>query len=409
MTNVLRHVPQSGLAPAQRQSLAFGALGTALLHIVRACTGAEEWDTAHQWVTTVTRGPVAAHTEANLFYRAPAVAFVLRIAAKRSHTTVLAALDDHITALTRARLDQAYARISRGELPRLGEYDLISGLTGIGVYLFQAQNADLLREVLAYLVRLTATVTIGDRRLPGWWTLHGPSDRPDPRWPGGHANLGLAHGISGPLALLAQTMLHGITVPGQAEAIADVNRVLDRWLRDFPHRPWWPGAVSAREWESETLHQTGPQRPSWCYGTPGLARARQLAALALNTPERQHTAETVLASCITDEAQLDQLRDDSLCHGWAGLVHTSRRAAEDSLRGSVLTLAFSRLHELWSRRWPYLPDTPDHKGLLEGTVGAMLVHHGGEHPVSPSSPASWWDACLLTTAPVTTTDPEGPR
>src|SRR5690606_3152622 len=88
VTNVLRHVPQSGLAPAQRQSLAFGALGTALLHIVRACTGAEEWDTAHQWVTTVTRGPVAAHTEANLFYGAPAVAFVLRIAAKRSHTTV---------------------------------------------------------------------------------------------------------------------------------------------------------------------------------------------------------------------------------------------------------------------------------------------------------------------------------
>lgn len=238
MTNVLRHVPQSGLALAQRQSLAFGALGTALLHIVRACTGAEEWDTAHQWVTTVTRGPVAAHTEANLFYGAPAVAFVLRIAAKRSHTTVLAALDDHITALTRARLDQAYARISRGELPRLGEYDLISGLTGIGVYLFQAQNADLLREVLAYLVRLTATVTIGDRRLPGWWTLHGPSDRPDPRWPGGHANLGLAHGISGPLALLAQTMLHGITVPARQKPSLTSTGY---WIVGFVTFPIAPG------------------------------------------------------------------------------------------------------------------------------------------------------------------------
>ncbi|MEY9211565.1 lanthionine synthetase C family protein [Thermobifida halotolerans] len=409
MTHGLPLVPKRGLDPAQRQSLAFGTPGTALLHIVRACTSAGDWDTAHQWVTSVTRGPVAAHTDASLFHGAPAVAFMLRIAAKRSYTTALATLDDHITALTRTRLDQAHARISRGELPRLGEYDLISGLTGIGVCLFQAQNTDLLREVLAYLVRLTATVTVEGRCLPGWWTLHGPSGRLDPRWPGGHANLGLAHGISGPLALLAQTMIHGITVPGQTRAIADINRVLDRWLRGLPHRPWWPGTVSAREWESKTLHQTGPQRPSWCYGTPGLARAQQLAALALSNPERQHTAETVLASCITDEAQLDQLRDDSLCHGWAGLVHTSRRAAEDAPHGSALVLAFSRLQDLWRHRRPYLPALPDHGGLLEGTVGAILAHHSVEHPVSPSLPASWWDACLLTTAPVKTTDLEGTR
>lgn len=39
-----------------------------------------------------------------------------------------------------------------------------------------------------------------------------------------------------------------------------------------------------------------PARPSWCYGTPGLARARQLAGLALRDLARQEAAEHALAS-----------------------------------------------------------------------------------------------------------------
>lgn len=38
---------------------------------------------------------------------------------------------------------------------------------------------------------------------------------------GGHADLGLAHDITGPLALLARAMRRGITVEGQAAAIEE--------------------------------------------------------------------------------------------------------------------------------------------------------------------------------------------
>ncbi|HEU0090083.1 MAG TPA: hypothetical protein VFQ77_20930 [Pseudonocardiaceae bacterium] len=55
---------------------------------------------------------------------------------------------------------------------------------------------------------------------------------------------------------------------------------------------------------------------------PWPARAQQLAALALGDPQRQWQAENVLARCIADEEQLLQLGDASLCHGWAGLVHS---------------------------------------------------------------------------------------
>lgn len=187
--------PEHDPAPGWGQSLSTGAAGPALLHIAYAHAGIGDWATAHQWVKVLTRGRVVADPDACLYWGAPAVAFALRTATQPAYSGVLATLDEHIAVITRHRLERAHARIDRGESPRLREFDLINGLTGIGVYLLQAGHTELLREVLAYLVRLTDTIIVDGGTVPGWWTGHGPSDRPDPRWPGGHANLGLAHGI----------------------------------------------------------------------------------------------------------------------------------------------------------------------------------------------------------------------
>ncbi|MGQ0839639.1 lanthionine synthetase LanC family protein [Actinokineospora sp.] len=230
--------------------------------------------------------------------------------------------------------------------------------------------------------------------MPGWWTTNGPAGRPDSRWPGGHANLGLAHGVSGPLILLATTMIHGVTVPGQPEAIDQVDAFIGRWCCGTRTRPWWPGMISAREWRTGTVDQPGPQRPSWCYGTPGLARARQLAALALDLPQRKVRAEAALAGCVTDDTQLAQLGDDSLCHGWAGLVHTTVRAAADAGGDSELARVVPGLERRWRQhRTQARPQLSDRHGMLEGSTGIALARHSIER----AGPPFGWDACLLTT------------
>jgi lantibiotic biosynthesis protein len=78
--------------------------------------------------------PVTANASAGLFYGAPAVAFVLHTAAHPVRATMLAALDEHINDLTALKLAAAYERMDRGELTRPSEYDLISGLAGLGLY-----------------------------------------------------------------------------------------------------------------------------------------------------------------------------------------------------------------------------------------------------------------------------------
>jgi hypothetical protein len=322
-----------------------------LLHIVYAQTGAGDWATVHQWAAAMIRHPVNAHPDVcGLGRGAPAVAFSLHAAGHPGYTGALAPLDRQIDMLTRDRLRRAYERMEAGERPALREFDLIRGLTGIGAYLLRhRRDGGLLGDVLLYLVRLTEPLRAGNgEALPGWWSGNAPDDRPSEQWPDGHGNLGMAHGIAGPLALLSSAMQRGISVTGQADAIGRMCDWLDRWRTGTPRRAWWPEVISATERRTGIVRRPGPARPSWCYGVPGLARAQQLAGLALGDPQRQRLAEQALAGCVADEEQLAQLGDASLCHGWAGLLQTTWRVAADA--GDPASFAVPRLLTLLTAR-----------------------------------------------------------
>jgi len=146
--------------------------------------------------------------------------------------------------------------------------------------------------------------------------------------------------------------------------------------------------ISRAEHACDATTQTGPGRPTWCYGTPGLARAQQLAALALGDTQRQRRAEQALAGCLADEHQLAQLTDASLCHGWAGLLQTTWRVAADARDPGRFDLP-GLLHRTQRFLHDHGPPTDD---LLDGVAGARLAIH--TITVS-TAPASGWDACLL--------------
>jgi hypothetical protein len=86
-------------------------------------------------------------------------------------------------------------------------------------------RSDLLMQVLVHLVRLTEPIRHDGDLLPGWWCRTGPRGQTVARWRGGHGNLGLAHAISGPLALLSTALRRGITVPNVRAASLRASRV----------------------------------------------------------------------------------------------------------------------------------------------------------------------------------------
>lgn len=378
---------------AARQSLARGAAGTALLHIERASTGSGSWETAEAHIRRAASGPIDAAEHAGLYCGAPAIAFMLH-AASEGHARYRAAseaLDEHVLRVARRRLATAAARIERGEPATFAEYDLFYGLTGIGALLLRrSPGSDVLAGILRYVVSLIEPRRQDGVELPGWWVDHDPDEiLPTP---GGHANLGMAHGAAGLLAVLTIATARGCVVDGQEEAIAVLTGWFDRWRQDSVDGPWWPQWITREELRTGQPAQRGPGRLSWCYGTVGIARAQQLAAIATNDPRRQDAAEDALAASLTDK-QLDRISEPGLCHGIAGVYQTVYRAALDA-RNPAIGRRLPALTARLAQHADSLADRGDEGGLLTGGAGVALAL---ETMRRTAPPRTGWDACLLIT------------
>ncbi|WP_420036126.1 lanthionine synthetase C family protein [Streptomyces sp. cg28] len=396
--------PAAVSTEATRQHLATGPIGIALLHIERAAAGLGPWQRAQDWLAAAAGRPFTSGADSHPFYGAPALAHVLACAAEGlpgSYTRDLDRLDRQILADVAHRLDAAHRRIDARQLPALAEFDAIRGLSGFGGYLLRRDPAgQALRSVLDYCVRLTEPIT-HEEGLPGWWTLAGPSGRPDDRFLGGHGNTGLAHGVSSILALLALCARRGTLVSGHHQALRTILAWLDTWETTTPQGRTWPYWVTRDELRTNRLAPASPRRPSWCYGIAGVARAQQLAALALGDTARRTVAENALLDALSDPAQLSATTDPGLCHGFAGLAHLTTRTAADAapetanrLR-AVVPNVLANLMPLDSKpedAGAALVDGPAGAGLLDGAAGIGL---GLLTACGTALPHTRWDSFLL--------------
>ncbi|OHV64180.1 lanthionine synthetase C family protein [Pseudofrankia sp. BMG5.36] len=382
--------PTINARQAETQSLAHGTAGIALLRIELALTGAGTWQDAHEALVLATSGPVDGSPSGCLVHGAPALRFVLHAAAadgQPRYQYAARTLGRHLHRITRRRLDAARARIAREAPGTFDEYDLFYGLTGLGLVLLRtAPASDTLADVLTYLTRLaTRPLTLDGLQAPGWWAARDPD--PLSPTPDGHANLGMAHGVAGILAVLALATRGGHTVDGQHDAIHVLSAWFDQWRQDSDEGPWWPQWITRQDLRTGRPSQPGPGRSSWCYGTPGIARALQLAALAIGDPARQTAAEHTFAACLASP-QLARLSDAGLCHGLAGVYQTATRAAADAITPGI----GAHLPELSALLAARASTTDGSTTLLTGDTGIRLVLETARRK---GAPLSGWDSCLL--------------
>lgn len=367
------------------QSLAGGAVGIALLHIERAVSGHGDETIAHSWIRAAASEPVSIGHNSDPFHGAPALAFMLHTARTLGgYHRAFASLNDATTTLTRQRLATAHARIDRREPLTMYEFDLVHGLTGHGLYHLHAHpDHPVSHELVAYLTRITEP--LGDNTAqPPWWLPSGLGGTPHADFPHGHGNIGAAHGISAVIALLAYAILHGHDTAAPRDALTALCDWTDHHRQDEPTGTWWPGYVVPGA-------EPRRHRPSWCYGTPGTARAQQLAGLAQCDTTRQQQAEHAMLAALTDTTERERLPEIGLCHGKAGLLQSACRMATDSTdphRSAQLTALLPGLAaDLASQ---LTADTHGNPELMEGTAGAALALH----TATTGSPATGWDAFL---------------
>lgn len=217
-------------------------------------------------------------------------------------------------------------------------YDLINGVSGTTRLLLDSVTdpaetgpdvESALADSLRHLVRLTEPVRVDGHEVPGWWVpcelQLGERDRQT--YPRGDFNLGLAHGIAGPLTVLASAYEAGHRVPGLVEAVERVADWLLGWTLRDAAGTYWPARVS---WDDELA----PERPrelftrtAWCYGAPGVAAALCHAGTVLDRPLWRTAAVDALHAALRRDESLWAIEGATVCHGYAGLLRVVARVA----------------------------------------------------------------------------------
>jgi hypothetical protein len=219
-------------------------------------------------------------------------------------------------------------------------------------------------------------------------------------YPNGNLNCGLAHGIPGPLALMALALRSGVVEEGLKEAIDQVvswlgqNRVDDAWGVN------WPQVVSLAPAGASSPPVDPPSPSAWCYGSPGVARALWLAGEAMDHPGYRELAVEAMEAVYRRPLRERGIDSPTFCHGVAGLLQITLRFARDTGLASFAEAASTLSEQLLSL---YDPDSllgyyslepggqrVDQPGLLDGAPGVVLVLLAAATDVEPT-----WDRLFL--------------
>ncbi|MCQ8190024.1 lanthionine synthetase C family protein [Streptomyces rugosispiralis] len=328
----------------------------------------------------------------------------------RDYATVRGRVDAALRHRLGKVLDAEYDRMEFGVPGAEREnFDVVAGVTGLGRYfLAEPSDPEAIHDVLRYLVALTEPVKATAGPLPGWFSPPWPA-AVDPRRREWVLDLGLAHGIAGPLALLSLCWTRGLRVPGHDTAIRRIARWLMSWRQEDPAGPGWPGTVSADQELAPVRPALEPGRASWCYGAPGIARALHLAGVALGEEAWAHTAAEAMRAVFARPDGLRGLDDPGLCHGLAGLARITGRMADELDDPSLSARADEIAERLCARFDPgtafgfptapmpsFRPEPLDAPTFLEGAAGVALVLLGRSTPPAGTADDDVpWDAALL--------------
>jgi lantibiotic modifying enzyme len=297
-----------------------------------------------------------------------------------------------------------------GHSPWLEDYDLISGLVGLGVWAVERAPRALGQEAAESVTRRLGE--LAERRDDGitWRTLPERMLASEAaRFPQGHFNLGVAHGVPGVIGILGELVAAGLGAGEARELLAGAVE----WLR----RQTLPAGSASRFGYSVAAgggEAPQPSRLAWCYGDPGIAAALLVAARAAGEPEWEREAIATAKVAAARSRDESGVVDGGLCHGAAGLAHLYNRLFQATGDPEFKTEALAWFERLLAQRqpgegiagwraWRPIGDVtgPDPElgwvtdsGFLTGATGIGLALLGAVSPVEPA-----WDRVLLSSVP----------
>lgn len=278
------------------------------------------------------------------------------------------------------------------------EYDLIQGPTGIGAYLLLRSDNAIARAALETILGKLLFLTEGQASHLRFFSPPEmqATEAHRERYPHGATDCGLAHGVPGPLALLALARCAGVM---DLESKTGIKCLAEWLVRHQTVDAWgitWPYAVPPDGIEPPDK----VARAAWCYGSPGIARALWLAGRSLKDYPVQEVAISAMRAVRSRPIPERGISGPILCHGVAGLLQVTLRFANDTRDAFFVDMSDELTRELLDLFEPdslagFRDSKPDGRrvnnpGFLEGAAGIALALLAAATDVEPT-----WDRKLL--------------
>jgi lantibiotic biosynthesis protein len=294
--------------------------------------------------------------------------------------------------------------------PWPGGYDLVGGLVGIGVYGLARRDwpgGPALVEAVA--ARLAEKAEPAGDGLTLWTPAAELGSGMRAEYPAGHANLGVAHGVPGAIALLG-------SVAG--DGARRLREGLTAWMRSVRRRgadgSLYPYAIALDRPGAAAVPPPARDarcRAAWCYGDPGIAAALLRGARACGDAGLEELAVEAGRAAAVRLRDGAGVVDAGLCHGSAGLLHLFNRlyqaTGDEAFRAAALRWAAETLALRGADRGAaeadsvagfaaYRPqgESVADPGFLTGAAGIGLALLAATSDVEPG-----WDAALLCDVP----------
>jgi lantibiotic modifying enzyme len=273
----------------------------------------------------------------------------------------------------------------------VGDYDLISGLVGFGVYALERfPRPSAVRCLEVIIDRLDGSAEKNGQEVTWFRPPEVLPSASRERTPHGYYDLGVAHGVPGIIALLADACRLRV----RQDRARPLLEGAVRWLASQHlegHR-----VACYPSWVGSGIVEARPSRLAWCYGDPGIAATLLYAARAVGVEEWEGTALAIAAHAASVAPEDAGVRDVGLCHGALGLAHLYNRIHQAG--GGEL---FADAARLWYRLGLEMRNSEGgiagwavDPGFLTGAAGIGLALLAAVTSVEPE-----WDRLLLVAIP----------
>lgn len=227
----------------------------------------------------------------------------------KEFSSLLDTFETILLTLTKDRL----SKIKKSSFVKEEYIDVIQGVSSVAKYLLHKEKLDydqelLLREVLDYLV-----IVLNKR--PTIYPNFMPTKELKQKYPDGYINLGVAHGILGPMSVLASgykkfnepkyltSVENGLRYYGIASQTNETGQIIG-----------WNSRISTKI-ESENVEIN----LSWCYGNLGIARVLYNISRMMDNHKLERTTIDIFR---LSASYLDcvNILNSGVCHGRSGIM-----------------------------------------------------------------------------------------